>query len=54
MLFPMTPRFACYKEKYGGLSLPVSARAADTVLTLPMYADMTVADADRICDVILR
>ncbi len=52
--YPITTRFACYQEQYGKLALPVSAHAADCVLTLPMYADMTAADADRICDVILR
>ena len=41
-------------EKYGGANVPVSKHAAATVLTLPMYADLTVEDADRICDGILK
>ncbi len=52
--YPITTRFACYAGKYGSLDLPVSAHAADVVLTLPMYADLSLEDADRICDVILR
>ncbi len=52
--YPITTRFACYMEKYGSLELPVSRRAADSVLTLPMYADMSLADVDRICDVVLK
>ena len=27
---------------------------ADRVLTLPLYADLAIADVDRICDLILR
>ena len=26
---------------------------ADRVLTLPLYADLAIADVDRICDIIL-
>ena len=33
---------------------PVAKWAADHVLTLPMYADLTVEDVDRICDIILK
>ena len=52
--YPITTRFACYQQKYGGIDVPVSAHAADCVLTLPMYADLSLEDADRICDVILK
>lgn len=52
--YPITNRFACYMEQYGNVDVPVAAHAADSVLTLPMYADMTVEDADRICNVILE
>lgn len=52
--YPITNRFACFADKYGNLDLPVAAHAADCVLTLPMYADLTLDDADRICDIILR
>lgn len=52
--YPITNKFACYAEKYGKTHVPVAAHAADSVLTLPMYADLTLEEADRICDVILR
>lgn len=52
--YPITTRFACYQNQYGGIDVPVSAHAADCVLTLPMYADLTLEDADRICDAILK
>ena len=52
--YPIVNRAACYMETYGAADVPVAAHAADHVLTLPMYADLTVEDVDRICDVILR
>ncbi|MBR3628911.1 MAG: DegT/DnrJ/EryC1/StrS family aminotransferase, partial [Oscillospiraceae bacterium] len=52
--YPITTRFACYQEQYGSIDVPVSAHAADCVLTLPMYADLSLEDADRICDAILK
>lgn len=52
--YPIVNKAACYCEKYGDADVPVAAHAADCVLTLPMYGDLTVEDADRICDVILR
>lgn len=52
--YPITTKFACFSEKYGNVNVPVAAKAAESVLTLPMYADLTIEEADRICDVILR
>ena len=52
--FPITNECACYGDRFTGYNVPVAKHAADTVLTLPMYADLTVADADRICDIILK
>lgn len=52
--YPIVNKAACYEADYGMVHVPVAAHAADCVLTLPMYADMTVEDADRICDEILR
>ena len=53
--FPLTNSFACYRGRPGfdPADTPVAARIADRVLTLPLYADLALADADRICDLIL-
>lgn len=51
--YPITNRFACYAARYGGAEVPVAAHAADHVLTLPMFADLTPEDVDRICDIVL-
>lgn len=52
--FPITNKFACYIDTYGNANVPIAAHAADCVLTMPMYADMTVEDVDRICNVITK
>ena len=54
--YPLTNDFACYAglPTAGGEKTPVAKHIADRVLTLPLFADLTVADVDRICDVILR
>ncbi len=52
--FPITNEIAAYNGAYLNANVPVAKKAADTVLTLPMYADLTIEDADRICDIILK
>ena len=54
--YPLTNSFACYVGKPGfdPALTPVAAHMADRVLTLPLYADLSDEDVDRICDVILR
>lgn len=52
--FPLTNKAACYFDRFGNVDLPIAKKAADTVLTLPLYADLTIEDVDRICDIILN
>ena len=33
---------------------PIAKYISDNVLTIPMYADLSIEDVDRICDIILR
>lgn len=53
--FPLTNSFECYKDypTAGTEKTPVAAYIADRVLTLPLYADLTIEDIDRICDIII-
>lgn len=51
--YPIVNQAACYRDIYGRVDVPIAAHAADCVLTLPMYADLTVDNVDKICDVIL-
>ena len=53
--FPLTNDIECY-ENYptaGAEKTPVAKHIADRVLTLPLYADLSLSDVDRICDIIL-
>lgn len=54
--YPLTNSFDCYKDQPGfdPAATPVAKYIADRVLTLPLYADLTEEDVDRICDVILK
>ena len=53
--FPLTNSFDCYRGRPGfdPADTPVAAHVADRVLTLPLYADLALEDADRICDILL-
>ena len=51
--YPMITKLDCYR-KYAHIQIPITKKASDTVLALPMYADLTVDDVDMICDIILR
>lgn len=54
--YPLTNDFACYRHlpTAGADKTPVAKYIADRVLTLPLYADLTEEDVDRICDLILQ
>ena len=52
--YPITNTFECYKGKFDIGKTPVAQYIAERVLTLPLYADLTVENVDRICDIILK
>ena len=53
--YPLTNSFECYQGMAGfdADSTPIAKYAADRVLTLPLYADLSIQDVDRIVDAIL-
>lgn len=51
--YPLASDYGCYRAVYSSSSTPVAKWVSDRVLTLPMYADLSVGDVDRICDVVL-
>lgn len=53
--YPLTSNLLCYKGKYGDpeKETPIAYHAAECVLTLPLYSDLTVKEANLICDIIL-
>ncbi len=52
--YPLTSGFECYGGKYSPDATPTAKRLSEQVLCLPLYADLDVADVDRICNVILN
>ena len=51
--YPLTNTFSAFHGKYNVMETPVALHVSKRVLTLPMYADLTLEDVDRICDIIL-
>ena len=49
---PLTSDFSCYKDLEKG-ETPVAKAVAENVLCLPLYADLSIEDVNRICDIIL-
>ncbi len=52
--YPLTNSFECYKGRFNPDETPVAEYIAERVLTLPLYADLALADVDRICNIILN
>jgi dTDP-4-amino-4,6-dideoxygalactose transaminase len=54
--FPLTNSFECYRNypTAGIEKTPVAQHIALRVLTLPLYADLSIEDVDHICDIILN
>lgn len=51
--YPLVSDMDCYKGRFDSVSLPVAKWVSDRVLTIPMFADLELADVDRICSIIL-
>lgn len=52
--YPLTNTFACFNGRFDVNETPVALRLSQQVLTLPMYADLSLEDVDRICDIIIE
>lgn len=50
--YPLVSDFACYRTVYSSHRTPTAVQAAANVLTLPLYAGLTVSEVDMICDVV--
>lgn len=51
--YPLVSDFNCYHNEYNSHDTPIAKDIADKVLSLPLYADLSVADVDRICKAII-
>ena len=47
--YPLTNGFQCYSDRFSPEDTPVAAYMADRVLTLPLYAGLSLEQVDRIC-----
>ena len=47
-------RTGLIKHRRNADGTPVAAAAAERVLTLPIYGDLSLADADAVCDELLK
>jgi dTDP-4-amino-4,6-dideoxygalactose transaminase len=48
IFYPAIHRFSAYRDRFPGVSLPVTELASRTELTLPFYPHMTYEDQDRV------
>ena len=52
--YPLTSSFECYEGRFDPSETPVALDVSKKVLTLPLYADLSIDEVDRICDIILK
>ena len=50
--YPLTNTFDCFHGKYDVNLTPVAVHISKRVLTLPLYADLSLQDVDKICDIV--
>lgn len=51
--YPLTSEFECFRGKYDVNLTPVALNVSRRVLTLPMYADLSLDSVDKICNIIV-
>lgn len=51
--YPLTNTFDCFHGKYDVEQTPVALHISKRVLTLPLYADLSFEDVDKICEIVL-
>ena len=51
--YPLTNTFDCFHGKYDPNKTPIALHISKRVLTLPLYADLSLENVDKICEIIL-
>lgn len=51
--YPLTSEFHCYRGEFHVLETPVAKELSDSVLVLPLYADLPLDVIDQICEYII-
>ena len=52
--YPIISEYDCYKDNFDPHETPVAMDVSRRVLTLPLYADLSIEEVDKICDIILK
>ncbi len=52
--YPLTSGFDCFHGKYNVMDTPIAFYTSQRVLTLPLYADLSLENVDLICEKILE
>ena len=52
--YPLTTDFECYCDTYDSANTPIAKYISDRVLTLPLYADLSLEKVNEICNIILQ
>ena len=47
--YPLISDADCYRNIYSSKETPIAKKISDSILTLPIYADLTIEDIVRIC-----
>ncbi|MBF0014273.1 DegT/DnrJ/EryC1/StrS family aminotransferase [Enterococcus casseliflavus] len=50
--YPITSAFDCYHDQFDPFETPIALKYSKRVLTLPMYADLSEQDVEKICTLI--
>lgn len=51
--YPLTSAFDCFHGQFDPALTPIALHVSNSVLTLPLYADLPMESVDRICDLVL-
>ena len=52
--YPLTNSYTCYAWPPSDETTPTAKKISDSVLCLPLYADLDLEEVDRICDIIIN
>lgn len=51
--YPLTSKFECYKGRFND-NTPIAEMVSEEILTLPLYADLSLEDVKKICQIIIH
>lgn len=52
--YPLINDYECYRSIYSSKATPIAKEIADSVVTLPLFADLELNIVDEICEIILQ